>query len=147
MFRYCSCWRKLRVLLASIKYLAQCPCPRCLVKKDQIGDLGTKFDSQWHDQIWEDNSNRKGNIEMTRSWIFEKGRGILSAAVERVLSPMSLVPTRVRLYSSFFIKVSSFRRMPSLPPSPNSASISTRCLLWISFTNSNLEYGKQCSPT
>jgi hypothetical protein len=35
---------------------------------------------------------------MTRSWIFEKGRGILSAAVERVLSPMSLVPTRVRLF-------------------------------------------------
>jgi hypothetical protein len=100
-FNIVSADKKSGVLLASIKYLAQCPCPRCLIKKDQIHNLGTKFDSQRRDEIREDDLNRKGDIEMTRSWIFEKGRGILSAAVERVLSPMSLVPTRVRLYLDF----------------------------------------------
>lgn len=35
-----------RVLLAGIKYLGDFPCPRCLVPKSQIPDLGTKNDQK-----------------------------------------------------------------------------------------------------
>ncbi|GBE87834.1 hypothetical protein SCP_1200590 [Sparassis crispa] len=33
-----------KVLLACIKYLAKCPCPRCLTKKANIGAIGTRAD-------------------------------------------------------------------------------------------------------
>jgi hypothetical protein len=31
--------------LATIKYLGKCPCPRCILKKGQINELGTKQDA------------------------------------------------------------------------------------------------------
>jgi len=31
--------------LATVKYLGKCPCPRCLLKKGQIRELGTKRDA------------------------------------------------------------------------------------------------------
>ena len=45
--------------------------------------LGDK-DSNWH-----------RNVEMVRSFIFELGYAVNSAAVERILAERSLVPTRV----------------------------------------------------
>ncbi|KAG2339699.1 hypothetical protein BDR05DRAFT_835785, partial [Suillus weaverae] len=33
-----------KTLLACIKFLAKCPCPRCLVPKAKIGELGTRAD-------------------------------------------------------------------------------------------------------
>jgi hypothetical protein len=79
----------------SIKSLAECPCPRCFVKKDQIGDMGTKLDTRRHENKRINNDDRRAKIEMTWGWIFEKGYGVLSKAVQRVLVPMSLVLTRV----------------------------------------------------
>ena len=35
------------------------------------------------------------NIILARTWIYEMGHGIASAAVERLLKPLSLVPTMV----------------------------------------------------
>ena len=35
-----------RVLLAKIKFLAQCPCPRCLIQKKNIGVIGTHANEQ-----------------------------------------------------------------------------------------------------
>ena len=35
------------------------------------------------------------DVEMVRKFIFEKGYGVTSRAVERVLAPKSWVPTRV----------------------------------------------------
>ena len=35
------------------------------------------------------------DVEMARKFIFEKGYGVTSSAVERVLAPKSWVPTRV----------------------------------------------------
>ena len=34
-------------------------------------------------------------IERVRDWIFVKGRNIASSVIDKVLGPMSLVPTRV----------------------------------------------------
>jgi hypothetical protein len=115
-------------MLASIKYLGQCPCPRCLVRKDQISALGTKLDSRRRDQIREDDMSRQENVEMTRGWIFEKGYRVLSAAVGRILSAMSLVPTRVCIFYVSGVCSDCFCRMPSRIGCLNSVSIFIRCL-------------------
>jgi hypothetical protein len=84
-----------RVLLASIRFLARCPCPRCLIEKSQIHELGTTRDQQRRKRTRIDSHLRQQKVEMARGWIFEKGYGVRNAAVERVLAPESLVPTRV----------------------------------------------------
>ncbi|KZT03338.1 uncharacterized protein LAESUDRAFT_660046, partial [Laetiporus sulphureus 93-53] len=33
-----------KILLACIRYLARCPCPRCLIKKADIPDMGSHMD-------------------------------------------------------------------------------------------------------
>ncbi|GLB45992.1 hypothetical protein LshimejAT787_5000020 [Lyophyllum shimeji] len=83
-----------KILLATIRYLGNCPCPRCLIDKDQIFRMGTKFDARQRENIREDTPNRRSWVERARQWIFEKGLGVMSAAVERLLKPRSWVPTR-----------------------------------------------------
>ncbi|KAN0118275.1 hypothetical protein V8E52_005251 [Russula decolorans] len=83
-----------KVLLASTKFLGKCPCLRCLVTKDQIGQMGTKLDARHRENERVDNDSRRQKIKMTRGWIFERGYGVASNAVERILAPTSMVPTR-----------------------------------------------------
>ncbi|THH19110.1 hypothetical protein EW146_g1980 [Bondarzewia mesenterica] len=92
-----------KIILASIKSLGKCPCPRCFVKKDQIGALGMKLDQKRRENGRVDDSARQGKIKMARQWIFEKGYAVASKAVERLLGPMSLVPTR-NAFSTHFSK-------------------------------------------
>ena len=87
-----------RVLLATIRNLGACPCPHCLVPKEKIPELGTIFDDHRRvktervsDELWE------FNIIAARDSIYKKGKGVKSAAVERILAPESLVPTMVKL--------------------------------------------------
>ena len=84
-----------RVLLSTIKFLGACPCPTCLVAKDNIHDLGTKRDIRNHRQkmCTDDEFNRK-KIERVRQWMYEEGLSINSVAIKRMLDPESLVPTR-----------------------------------------------------
>ena len=89
-----------RVILATIRYLGGCPCPRCLIKKDQIGALGTKADEQRRSHLRTDTEHRQHGVNKTRTWIFDKGRGVNSTWVEDLLQPDSWVPTRVRAFIS-----------------------------------------------
>lgn len=57
--------------------------------------MGTKLDARRRENERVDNDNRREKVEMTRGWIFKNGYGVHSQAVERILAPMSLVPTRV----------------------------------------------------
>jgi hypothetical protein len=78
-----------------------CPCPRCLVKKHDIGALGTAVDIQRRQHVRVDNRKRQRDIDAARSWIFEKGRGISSTYhVENILKPTSMIPTRVSNHKS-----------------------------------------------
>lgn len=89
-----------RVLLATIKYLGGCPCPRCKITKAEIPDMGTKKDMRKRQNVHNvrvDSSWFQQKIEMVRSWIFEKGYSITSKAVDTIMKPESLVPTRVSL--------------------------------------------------
>ncbi|KAJ3524831.1 hypothetical protein NM688_g8496 [Phlebia brevispora] len=84
-----------KVLLAIIRYLATCPCPRCLVLKAQISAMGTKVDARRREKgARTDDEIRRGKVDRTHQWIYEDGDPISGAAVERLLSSASWVPTR-----------------------------------------------------
>jgi hypothetical protein len=86
----------IRTLLASIKFLAQCPCPRCLIPKIKIGDLGSKADRRWREKhIREDGHRIWAIIRQVREWLYVKGTNITSIFVKRMLAPESLVPSTV----------------------------------------------------
>ena len=76
--------------------MGACPCPHCLIHKGKIPELGTVFDDHRHvktervsDARWE------FNIIVVIDFIYKKGKGVKSAAVEHVLAPESSVPTMV----------------------------------------------------
>ena len=84
-------------LLSCVKYLGKCPCPLCLVEKNQIAGLGTKLDMKMReDKKRVDDESRRHDIEQARKWIYKQGMDIGSVHIDRVLGPHSLVPTRVR---------------------------------------------------
>lgn len=84
-----------RVLLATLKFLAETPCPRCLIRKCDISGLGTKLDARRRAQKRSDSDQRRSLLERCRTWIFDRGMKVRSKAVETVLGPFSWVPTRV----------------------------------------------------
>jgi uncharacterized protein (DUF3084 family) len=85
-----------RTLLACIKFLAQCPCPRCLVPKAKVGDLGTKADRRRRDRdARQDSHGQRSKIKMVRDWLYVQGTNIASVFVRRVLGPESLTATKV----------------------------------------------------
>ncbi|KAG0691969.1 hypothetical protein DFH29DRAFT_778029, partial [Suillus ampliporus] len=66
-----------------IKFLAQCPCPRCLIPKDKIGGLGSQADRHWREK----KMRKDGNIIWTtirrvREWLYVKGTNITSIFVK-----------------------------------------------------------------
>ncbi|KIJ07352.1 hypothetical protein PAXINDRAFT_121100, partial [Paxillus involutus ATCC 200175] len=84
-----------KILLACIKFLGSCPCPRCLVLKKDIANLGSKRDrAQRNRTAREDTTQRRGLIESARRWIFEKGRSVASKATDELFNLTSMVPTR-----------------------------------------------------
>ncbi|KAF9548000.1 hypothetical protein CPC08DRAFT_591470, partial [Agrocybe pediades] len=83
-----------KILLATIRFLAQCPCPRCFIQKRFISGLGTKADYQRRSHTREDTPQRQQRVEISRDWIYVHGRGVKSKAVEDLLKERSEVPTR-----------------------------------------------------
>ncbi|KAG1842749.1 hypothetical protein DFJ58DRAFT_665711, partial [Suillus subalutaceus] len=56
---------------ACMKFLGKCPCPWCLVSKDNIFKLGTKFDRRQHTRNSRvDNHPRRSLIEQAHDLIF-----------------------------------------------------------------------------
>jgi hypothetical protein len=81
-----------RVLLATIKSLGPCPCPRCHIRKDQIGDLGTINDMKRRTNVREDNSQRQEKVEKAHQGIFKKGYSVMSNVFWNLMDLTSLVP-------------------------------------------------------
>ncbi|KDR76734.1 hypothetical protein GALMADRAFT_225666 [Galerina marginata CBS 339.88] len=83
-----------KILLATIRYLARCPCPRCGIQKRRIGGLGTHVDNQRRQHIRVDTQQRQEKVEISRKWIFVHGKGVKSKPVEDLLQEDSYIPTR-----------------------------------------------------
>jgi hypothetical protein len=84
------------ILLATVRHLANMPCPQCFTPKAYICLLGTHQDTLRCQRLRMDNSFRQDRVETARRFIFEKGRPIASAGVEGILKDLSMVPTQVR---------------------------------------------------
>ena len=83
----------LRVLLAGVRNNGDCPCPRCLVKKRDIGKIGQALDLR--SRVSNARLYVGEKIKDARDFIFKLGYNVGSAAVERLLSEHSWVPTLV----------------------------------------------------
>ncbi|EJD46195.1 hypothetical protein AURDEDRAFT_164853 [Auricularia subglabra TFB-10046 SS5] len=83
-----------KMLMATLKDNGSCPCPRCLVKKDDIHLVGTdedlrtrRDDIRLHDSIWTRAVTAARNLFMKGITVFNSKR------VNDLLRPKSLVPT------------------------------------------------------
>ncbi len=82
--------------MTCLKYLAHCPCPRCIVLKSRIPLIGTKTDTKQRNQLARvDTEDHRQKIELVRRLMFEGGVTITSERIETFLRPKSLTPTRV----------------------------------------------------
>lgn len=96
MITICSCLPN-RVLIATIRDLGSCPCPRCSVTKEAISKLGTDADRESRRvHVHEDTAARRTAIEKARKLIYRDGYVVNSALVEALLKEHSWVPTEVR---------------------------------------------------
>ncbi|KAF5393789.1 hypothetical protein D9757_000388 [Collybiopsis confluens] len=80
-----------KVLLATIRDLGSCPCPRCLQPKTVLDQMGMIRDMAL--RLNEPRVFLLEKVKQARQWIYERAYGIKSAAVERLLHPTSSVPT------------------------------------------------------
>ena len=84
--------------MACIKYLGECPCSRCLVKKVDIPDMGKISDMATRTIKTRISDNKyRSLIKKVRKQIYKKGTGINGKSVADLLKGESLAPTRVRV--------------------------------------------------
>jgi len=85
-----------RILLASIRNLGQCPCPRCLTPLADVHKLGMADDMQNRVILARvDDHNRRHLVSAARKLIYQENHQVNSSAVERLLKEKSLVPNTV----------------------------------------------------
>lgn len=91
--------------MTCLKYLAQCPCPRCLILKSNIPRLGMEVDKKARQRLARvDSKEIQSTVNHARRLMFEDGINVSSVFIDRLLKPRSLVPTRV---SSFISLISN----------------------------------------
>lgn len=132
-----------RILLATVRHLGTCPCPRCLVDKPKICDLGNVHDRkrrQTRKRL--DNNLRKSYVEAARRLIYKQGKGLKSTFVELFLFPQSMVATRVSSMLRDGFAYWSFFRMHFRLVWGHLEWIFMNCLCRIYYMNSNWEFGK-----
>jgi len=72
------------------------PCPRCLINKCEIQDLGTRRDLKRRETKKRvDDSRRRMLVETAREMIYTKGVRPGAKSISNLLQSRSLVPTRV----------------------------------------------------
>jgi hypothetical protein len=94
--RFRNTYTRHRILLASIRNLGRCPCPRCLIPLDRVPNMGMRRDmAQRMSLARVDDTRRRSRVKAAREVIYAKNCTIDSKAVENLLREDSLVPTVV----------------------------------------------------
>lgn len=84
--------------MATIRDKGACPCPRCLVRTDEIAELGTPADrARRENTARKDDSERQAKVKRALSLIYEGGYVVNSERVDDELKSESLVPTAVSM--------------------------------------------------
>ncbi|KAJ3576110.1 hypothetical protein NP233_g670 [Leucocoprinus birnbaumii] len=95
-----------KIILATIRFLGGCPCPRCMIKKNMICGLGTAADQEARNNARTDSIARQGLVEQARKLVFRSGKSVASGPVEKILKPHSMTLTRnafsIRLFEHGF---------------------------------------------
>ena len=87
-----------RALISLIRNNGNRPCPRCLIPKSKLQNLGMKLDIKHRKSMARVIDHRqKQKITTARSIIYEKGYAVDCEAVENILKEQSLVPNNVSL--------------------------------------------------
>ncbi|PSR77770.1 hypothetical protein PHLCEN_2v7713, partial [Hermanssonia centrifuga] len=82
-------------LIRRIILKGRCLCPRCLVLKSCVPEMGTKYDRKCQSEnMRKDTTFMQMLIAKARKLIFKSGKSITSKAVESKIYPTSLLPTR-----------------------------------------------------
>jgi hypothetical protein len=90
-----------RILVASIRNVGRCPCPRCLIPLVCVQNMGMHRDMmQCMSLARVDNLEWRRRIKAAREIIYLKNYKTDSKAVEDILQQDSLVPTVVSVYFS-----------------------------------------------
>ena len=93
----------IRILMAGIRNLGICPCPRCQVPMSSVHHLGTRRDRSARISLMRvDDNQRRSKITSARNLIYGKNYAVDSSAIQRLLKEKSLVPTEVGIHSPFF---------------------------------------------
>jgi hypothetical protein len=83
-------------MLATIRHLGRCPCPRCLIQLSHVHNMGTARDmKQRETHVRVDDENRRRKVDTAREIIYKKNYAVDSGPVEALLQEQSLVPTSV----------------------------------------------------
>ncbi|KZT71629.1 hypothetical protein DAEQUDRAFT_665724 [Daedalea quercina L-15889] len=90
-----------RVLLACLRFLGRCPCPRCYITKNDIFGMGSTADNQLRQNIRVDGQRLHSIIARIRSWVFKKGYNLASKLISRLLDPISILPRRSAFSTRF----------------------------------------------
>jgi hypothetical protein len=115
------------------------------VPKGKIFEIGTAFDNRQREKSRRvDNFDRNWNVSLAREFIYERGFGVRSAAVERFLAEESNTPTKVSRRHTFKLltnieSLHSRTHFHHLLP-----SVSTFLICWylILCTNLNSVFGR-----
>nr|GAT54655.1 predicted protein [Mycena chlorophos] len=93
-----------KVLLAAIRGLGRCPCPRCTIPAVQFHELGTVNDNNRRVKLARAPTTKYQNmVARARRFIYRAKKVIKSKAVEGLMQPESWVPTQ-----SAFLKIEPF---------------------------------------
>jgi hypothetical protein len=85
-----------RILLASIRNLGCCPCPRCLIPLSRAHQFGMARDKRQRLTLARiDNKHCQAMVAAARRLIYNKHTQVNGAAIENLLKEESLVPTLV----------------------------------------------------
>ncbi|KAH6886502.1 hypothetical protein BKA70DRAFT_1123239 [Coprinopsis sp. MPI-PUGE-AT-0042] len=88
-----------KILLACIKYLGACPCPKCLVRKSKIPLIGWDRDMSFREKNPRVmNSTTQEAVEEVRRLIFENGVALSNKNFDEILGH-SRVPVRNAFYA------------------------------------------------
>ena len=91
--------------MTCMKHLGRFPCPRCLMSKKFISELGTLNDRQQREHRRIDSHAMRSLIELARKLIFQQGRLVNGLAIQKILANQSLTPICVRLQKHFMFEV------------------------------------------
>lgn len=83
-----------RILMAGIRNMGLCPCPRCTIEKIYISKLGTPMDEKRRMKLRRNTHHFRTKVSIARDLIY-KGHRIRSTPVGYFLKEESLVPTTV----------------------------------------------------